>query len=101
MPTTAARNSTTRMIQALPMVLAAVLCVMSAGEATAQDRGAGTLKALKIRSQQKDSRRKHPRTAVNERSAGAERMLEQELLPVPFPVAAERLQANPPRPLSI
>ncbi len=101
MPTTAARNSTTRMIPALPMMLAAVLCVMSAGEAAAQDGGAGTLKALKIRSPQKDSRRKHPRTAVNERSAAAERMLEQERLPVPFPVAAERLQANPPRPLSI
>ena len=101
MPTTAARNSTTRMIPALSMVLAAVLCVMSAGETAAQDRRAGTLKTLKIRGQQKDSLRKQRRATAHERSAVAERMLEQELLPVPLPVAAERLQANPPRPLSI
>ena len=101
MPTTAARNSTTRMIPALPMVLAAVLCVMSAGETAAQNKGAGTLKSLKIRGRQKDSLRSPPPTAVNERSAAAERRLEQELLPVPFPVTAERLQADPPRPLSI
>ena len=55
MPTTAARNSTTRMIPALPMVLAAVLCVMSAGNAAAQGRKAGALKTMKIRDQQKDS----------------------------------------------
>ena len=93
MPTTAAHNSTTRRIPALPMVLAAVLCVMSAGEAAAQNKGTGTLKSLKIRGRQKDSLRSAPPTEVNERSAAAERMLEQELLPVPLPVAAERLQA--------
>ena len=51
MPTTAAHNSTTRRIPALPMVLAAVLCVMSAENAAAQNRKTGALKSMKIRDQ--------------------------------------------------